>query len=367
MNLPESEKPIVDEKGVSLAAPSFLLQVDAIIYDLQSRAGISVYTEETVSALSAFGDIAIEYSVSPEARAKISNTVPPELIREQRRRSFERLRSFRLSDTGPTPVVFHSSYYRLPSDSVPTVVTLHDLIHEQQIPGWRSKILAFQKYQALRRADAIIAISQSTKSDLVKYYPEFGSKRIEVIYNGVSDDFIPPEEERRARRLVFVGSRKHYKNFGFAVKVMERLPGLEFHIVGGGALSKQEHALLERCLKGRYLLRGAICQEELIRLYQTSLGLFYPSRYEGFGLPALEAMKSGCIPIAFNTSSLPEVLGEAGILLDSEDVDEAAKRIASEIFSVGYPELQSRGFSQADRFSWAKTARSMYALYKSLI
>jgi mannosyltransferase len=348
------------------ARPSYSLQVDAIIYDLQSRSGITVYTEETVRALAAFGDIAIDYVVTPAARSRVTGIIAPELIREQAPRKLERIRRFRLSDAALRPTVFHSSYYRLPNDRVPTVVTVHDLIHELHITGLRSKVLALQKYQAMKHADAIIAISESTRSDIVNHYPEFAGKRIEVIYNGVSDAFTPPRTEARARSFVFVGSRKHYKNFDFAIAVMARLPGYALQVIGGGPLSEHEQTLLDRSLKGRYQFRGQVSQQELIELYQTSLALLYPSRYEGFGLPALEAMKCGCIPIARNTSSLPEVLGEAGILLENEDADDAAKRISNKIKGSTLAELQAFGFAQAERFSWASTARSMHALYKSL-
>jgi mannosyltransferase len=351
--------------GTAPASTSYSLQIDAIIYDLQSRSGITVYTEETVRALAAFGEIEIEYVVSPEARAKVTEIVPPELIHEHAPRRMERIRRFRLSGTAQT--VFHSSYYRLPNDQVPTVVTVHDLIHELYINGMRSKVLAFQKYQAMKRADAIIAISQSTRSDILRHYPEFASKRIEVIYNGISEDFVAPTIEARAPRFIFVGSRKHYKNFAFAVAVMARLPLYEFYVVGGGPLSEQELALLETSLKGRYRFCGQVSQEALTELYRTSLALLYPSRYEGFGLPALEAMKSGCIPITLNTSSLPEVLGEAGIFLDDEDADAAASHIAGRIIGEAQTELQAAGIAQADQFSWKKTARSMRALYRSLI
>lgn len=353
--------------GTASPRSSYSLQVDAIIYDLQRRAGITVYTEETVRALAAIADIAIEYVVTPGARSRVTEIIPQELIREQVPRRLERIRPFRLSSAAPRPTVFHSSYYRLPNDPVPTVVTVHDLIHELHFSGLRSKFLAFQKYQAMKRADAIIAISESTRSDIVSLYPEFASKRIEVIYNGVSDDFTRPRTEARAPCFVFVGSRKHYKNFAFAVAVMARLPGYEFHVVGGGPLSEQEHVLLERSLKGRHRFHGQVSQEALIEIYQTSLALLYPSRYEGFGLPALEAMKSGCIPITRNTSSLPEVLGEAGILLENEDADDAARRIAGRIVGTAQAELQAIGFAQAERFSWDKTAHSMHTLYESLV
>ena len=353
--------------GTASARPSYSLQVDAIIYDLQNLSGITVYTEETVRALAAFEDVAIEYVVSPEARARVTRSVPPQLIREQTPRRMERVRRFRLSGSAPARTVFHSSYYRLPNSRVPTVITVHDLIHELFITGMRSKALTFQKYRAMEQADAIIAISQSTRSDIVSHYPEFASKRIEVIYNGISEDFAPPETEARAPRFVFVGSRKHYKNFAFAITVMARLPGFEFHVVGGGPLSRKEQALLERSLKGRYQFRRQVSQEELTELYQTSLALLYPSRYEGFGLPALEAMKCGCIPITRNTSSLPEVLGKAGILLENEDADDAARRIASRITGSAHAEIQAIGFAQAERFSWEKTALSMHSLYKSLV
>ncbi len=340
--------------------------VDAIIYGLQPRAGITVYTEEVTRALHGLGGLRVQYFVRPSDRAKVSDIVVPELLRDAPERRFERIRAFPVESLEDTQAVFHSSYYRVPTGRIPVVITVHDMIHEMMISGLRSKILGRQKYRAMKRADAIIAISQSTRDDLIRIYPEFRSKRIEVIHNGVSQHFHPPEAEMREPRILFVGSRKGYKNFGFAAAVMERLPGFRFAIVGGGPLAPDEHKLLEAKLGGRYDFHGAIELDELSRLYQTSMALLYPSLYEGFGLPPLEAMRSGCIAIVQDSSSLPEVVGSAGLVLRNPSADAAASNIAAQLAGGAAENLRQAGYAQAANFSWTACARATRDLYASL-
>ena len=147
---------------------------------------------------------------------------------------------------------------------------------------------------------------------MLKFYPQIDEKHVHVVYNGVSDMFFPLDKKESTdsfikESLLFVGSRDFYKNFEKGVKA---LAGTNFNliIIGGGKLSELELLLLNNSLgENRYRKYDYISTEDLNVLYNNARGLLYPSIYEGFGIPVLEAQKAGLPVIAFNGSSIPEV------------------------------------------------------------
>lgn len=340
--------------------------IDGIIYSLQHRAGITVYTEEVVAAMHALQIVKVHYFVKKADRSKVSRIIDQKLISDAPDRIFERVRAFPTEKLVGAGAIFHSSYYRVPTNQIPSVTTVHDMTHELMFSGLRSAILRRQKFMAIQRADVIIAISRSTRNDIVRVYPEFKKKRIEVIHNGVSECFHRPRSEDRKSQILFVGSRKGYKDFPFAVELMTQLTDFRFAIVGGGALSAAETSLLYNRLGDRFDYLGALTTEALSKLYQTSTALLYPSRYEGFGLPPLEAMRSGCIAIVRDTSSLPEVVGTCGLTISDQSVFETGKTIAHRLSTSEIQELRLAGYEHSAAFSWDACARAMIEVYRSI-
>lgn len=224
----------------------------------------------------------------------------------------------------------------------------------------------WQKKNAIKNADVIICISENTKSDLLRFYPEVAKKEIHVIYNGVSDDYYQIaqiEKDFTYLNFLFVGSRVFYKNFKFCIDWLNTLDSSVLHIVGG-ALSKWEQKYLDVKLPGRYVYHGMINNHKLNELYNKSTCLLYPSLYEGFGIPVLEAMRAGCPVIALNCSSLPEVCGSAGVLVDNLSFNDFNTALNTVL--TNREELIRRGVLQASSFSWDRCYNQVKIIYKRL-
>lgn len=333
-----------------------------IIYDgittfLQSHSGISVYFKELISRLPRNNFSLYFYLRSKQANFCSSIDMKP--------RYFQRYRDFLINkEVINTHSIFHSSYYRIPALKMPTVTTVHDFICERFRKGPAKWVHSWQKYRAIRNSDLVICISKNTANDLLKYCP-ISENKIRVIYNGVSDDYYPLNDNAaHTNKVIFVGTRSGYKNFDLAVLAVSKLPNLTLSIVGGRRLSKKELALLNHYLPDRYCWLGALSNTELNKAYNTAYALLYPSGYEGFGIPVLEAMRAGCPVVAVNTSSIPEVAGSAGILVEKAEVNQLADALHS--VDNNRAEIKQAGIQQASRFSWDKCYQKTVDLYKEL-
>lgn len=262
-------------------------------------------------------------------------------------------------------------HYDVPLVGLPaaSVVTVHDLIHfrlPEVFPGWKPKAASLLLRRAVSQAQRVIAVSESTRVDLVERYPDAGSK-VTVIPNGVDPSFRATPEGRAAssdhRFLLCVGNRKPHKNQVAAVEVLAQLkpsfPDLRLVIAGAPFEGSEEIidlAAARGVLHAVDLIDHAE-EAELLRLYQMCEVLLIPSLYEGFGLPALEAMACGTPVIASNRSSLPEVVGDAGFLVDPHDYHSMTERTRDLLTNPGLrSELSRRGVERSRDFSWDRTA-----------
>lgn len=264
--------------------------------------------------------------------------------------------------------IFHSTFYRIPDKKFkgPVVTTIHDFTHERFWTGVRRQLNRVSINRAISRADAIICVSEATKNDLLQYRADIPESRISVIHNGVSDSYKRISNLAKRKQVLFVGSRAAYKNFELAVKTVSRMSDHSLVIVGGAPLSTAEKRLLNNALPGRYLYKGTISNASLNQEYNNSQFLIYPSTYEGFGIPVIEAMQAGCPVIAVNTSTLPEICGTAGCLVDhatEQNFLDAASALLDEKFRHKVVEA---GIQQAKKFSWDKTFVKTMKVYKSL-
>jgi mannosyltransferase len=269
--------------------------------------------------------------------------------------------------------IFHSSYYRTLSNKlkntneVKIVVTVHDFTYERYSKGLKKLVHTWHKKKALKSADIIICISENTKKDLLYYYPCFSKKDIRVIYNGVSDNYklIPRISENNKKRpyILFVGSRANYKNFDFVVKALKNNPFYDLFIVGN-SLNNHEKKLLLKNLNKRWEVYTDINNDELNILYNNAFCLLYPSSYEGFGIPIVEAMKAGCPFIALKASSITEVAGKAGYLMDDLNYEQFNKGI--EYVECNKEEIIKLGFIQSEKFSWDKCFKEIFNIYTEL-
>lgn len=287
----------------------------------------------------------------------------------------------------PNARLFHSTEHLLmPLHGIPTVLTVHDLIyklfpaHHKKLNYWYLN-LAMPLY--CRRASAIIAISQATKRDIVAHYGVDPAK-IHVVYEAPSSLFQPIPPTRVAhikqtyqlpeRFLVHLSTIEPRKNLSRLLDALQNLrqtlPNLSLILVGGkGWLYDEFFAKIEReGLQTAVHTLGYVPDDDLPAILAAADLAVQPSLYEGFGLPILEHMACGQVVAASNTSSHPEVGGEAAAYFDPENVAEMTAVIHRLLTNKDeYHHRQQLGFAQAARFSWAHTAQETIAIYDQLL
>lgn len=265
-----------------------------------------------------------------------------------------------------------------------SIITIHDLgflLYPQTLTKGSARYYG-QIDQAVRHTDHIIAVSESTRRDVVRLLgvPEH---MITVIYEAPRRFFHRiPDVDLRARLqkrfklerdfVLFVGTIEPRKNIPGLLSAFQQLidhyhPDVDLVLAGApGWLTDEVYALVGRLgLTGRVRFLGRVSDEELVWLYNIAQVLVLPSFYEGFGLPPLEAMACGTPVIAANVSSLPEVVGDAGILVDPTATDELTVAIWRALNDQALrEELVAKGYRRAACFSWERAARETLELYR---
>lgn len=345
------------------------LYFDNIIYSWQRTGGISVVWTELLKRVvkSTLDYSFIEFDGRYNNALRKGIELPKERI-EYRESAFTLFdRYFPIYVKNNSKFIFHSSYYRTcKSKSAVNIITVHDFTYERYRSGIRRIIHTLSKGYAIKKSDHIICISQSTKRDLLHFFPNTDEKKIHVVYNGVSDKFKILGGNERYREtdtpfLLFVGSRKGYKNFNIAVECAKeariRL------VITGSKLDKEETIYVRSHIGDNYEELGFIDEEALNRLYNKAFALIYPSSYEGFGLPVIEAQRAGCPVLALNSSSIPEIIGYCDFLVEKEDVKAFAQKI--DMFrNVDFRRnIIDRGLKNSERFSWDRMFEEYMKIY----
>jgi glycosyltransferase involved in cell wall biosynthesis len=270
-----------------------------------------------------------------------------------------------------SPALAHFNYVVPPAYRGPAVVTVHDLSFERRpsMMSARDRLL-FRTLvpRSARRADRVLTVSERTKRDLVEHY-RIAEGKIVVTPNGVDPIFRPgggaPE---RSPYALFVGGIQPRKDPLSAIEALGLLNGdLGLVLVGAEKRGGDEvrSAIRRLGLEQRVELTGHLEREELAALYRGAACLVFPSRYEGFGLPVVEAMASGTPVVATATGAVPEVAGDAAVLVEPGDPAALAAGIEQAI--AERDRLVAAGLERASRFSWAETARLTLAVYRELL
>lgn len=277
------------------------------------------------------------------------------------------------------PDIIHETYYfslKRSKGKIPVVLTVYDMIHEIFADSfWALDRTSNWKKKAVERADHIIAISHNTKKDLVNLFgvPE---EKVSVVHLGV--DLCGanggPEQSLALDRpyVLHVGGRAKYKNFISLLEAVSLSKEImnNFYIVafGGGRLSKKEEETISRLgYEDGQVRQVSGGDEEISLYYKNATALVYPSKYEGFGLPPLEAMACGCPVISSNSSSLPEVVGDVGVYFDPDDIEGIKSAIESVVFSPEKMKIMSKlGRERAKLFTWHKCANETLDVYRKV-
>nr|WP_235985244.1 glycosyltransferase family 1 protein [Spirosoma utsteinense] len=277
--------------------------------------------------------------------------------------------------------VFHATYY----DSYfiphlrgrPFTVTFLDMIHEKFSNQFAtlsdSNFVTKQKQLIADRADRIIAISESTKRDVVELL-SIDPAKIDVIYLGNSLEPVAGDENDQQSHypyLLFVGRRERYKNFEGMLHAIH--PVLKKHKIklvcaGGGPFSNNEKELIHK-LNVDDLVVYRIIENDIAlqKIYRQAIAFIFPTMYEGFGIPVLEAFASDCPCIVSNLSSLPEVAGDAALYIDPAQPDSMPEAIEQLLHDNGLRQkLIKAGQQQLSHFSWQRTVDETLSLYKRL-
>jgi glycosyltransferase involved in cell wall biosynthesis len=329
--------------------------------------------------LTAEADLGIAESLGPNFRTVLESS-PNYSVREQIHIPWVLHRE--------QPDVFHAPHYVLPpAVRCRSVVTIHDCIHlmfPQYLPNRAAYAYARgSMWNAARKADRILTVSEASKRDILHFF-NVRPEKIDVVYNAIDERFwnLPSDEEiarvreryQLAHRFVlYVGNIKPHKNL---VRLIEAFDGLrrlggfddvKLLIIGDeiSKLPALRRAVHSHKLHKEVRFLGYLNDETLAILYRLASVFVFPSLYEGFGLPPLEAMASGTPVVTSNVSSLPEVAGDAAILVDPvsvESIVDGMRRVLSD--PVLAQELRKRGLVRARAFSWERSVAHTHDIYR---
>ncbi|MGY8526622.1 glycosyltransferase family 4 protein [Paracidovorax citrulli] len=375
---------------------------------LTPRTGIGQYVQHLVRGMSARGHgIRLFYGThwgsaeetrdmaqgGEAAPAPVRNTVAGKLRRLARDYApglarvaplLEQMR-FNTGVRGRQPQVYHEPNFIAPRSAGPVVITAHDISwvrHPDYHPAARLTLMRTHFPAALERADRVIVVSDFVRRELLECFP-VRSDKIDVVYNGVSADFKPKSAAQTApvlarhgleygKYLVAVGTLEPRKNLSTVLAAHAKLPAAmqrEYPLVligVNGWLNDELHADLRQPVQqGTARLLGYVPDEDLPALVAGACTLLYPSVYEGFGLPPLEAMACGVPVVASTADAVQEVVGDAGLLNAALDVDAFADSMRRVIEDPALrAQLAEKGLARAARFSWDRCVDETLAVYR---
>lgn len=269
---------------------------------------------------------------------------------------------------------YYNPYFLGPIGEKPFVLTVYDMIHEI-FPQYFTRDLHTVKNKKLlmEKATKIIAISQSTKQDIVKIYPHIDAGKIEVVYLSHSirlNDHAKLDLPKNY--ILFVGNRSIYKNFTFFLKAVAPLlnanPSLYVVAAGGNKFNAEEQALIKELGVSQQILQQNFEDHQLSSYYANAKCFVFASEYEGFGIPVIESMACGCPVVLANHSSFPEVAGDAGVYFELHNAEDLKNKVLGLVDNESLRSQYSlKGLEQVKKFSWQKTAHDCLKVYQKAV
>lgn len=377
---------------------SLKVTVDGVIYQMHSYGGISRFFSEILPRLCEIDEsLSITLLTSGRCRQALPvhghiyhRSIPPidRLLRPSRLWTSIAPRAKELVhrpwvESGQGRI-WHSTYYTMPfSWNGPLVVTVPDMIYERFPHYFKdSKEFLKRKRRCIEQADKVIAISESTKGDILKYF-EISEDKVSVTRLAASNLFkeVSQSHKNRLRQkfglnkpfIFYVGDRGKYKNFLMLLKtysLWKKRRDFDLICVGGASSwSNGEIEVINRAnLNNSVKLFAGVKDEQLRAFYSCAYAFVYTSLYEGFGIPPLEAMACGTPVIVSDTSSIPEVVGDAGLYFEPSSKEKLLHVLDKITDSTMLREkLIRKGLDRSKKFSWEETALGTYKIYKELL
>lgn len=336
------------------------MKVGFDISQIAHQGGVATYSQNLAEYLSKISDLEMEYfysSLRKPYRGNLPNVrsfrLPPTLLEFL----FNRARIVPIENFIGEIDIFHSSDWLQPKTKALKITTYHDVV-PLKYPQWsHPKIVQVHKRRleiVEKEIDIVIAVSESTKRDLMEV-SKIPENKITVIYEAAGEQFKPQAE-------------KDVQEFKKRMNLPEK-----FVLSIGGIGERRNLDRVKKIAKNYNLIITRediplIPDEEMPLLYASAAVLLYPSFYEGFGLPILEAMACGTPVITSNVSSMPEVAGESALLVDPFDENDMQNKIDNLMGSkILKDELRAKGLKRAKLFSWEKTAEHTMEVYKKVV
>ncbi len=361
---------------------------DHQIFSFQQYGGVSRYFFELATRLPSHGVSEVRI-VAP---LHINKYLTDESARELTRGRYVRVLPYAVAGTPVVPLldqlaapwawrktnpdIVHETYY------TPTafgrgrrrITTVHDMIHEVfagEFPDAADVTAA--KRAAVDRADHVICVSENTRRDLVRIF-DIDPERTSVVHLGHSitagSDRAADATGRAKPSLLYVGNRKGYKNFKLLLRAYANSPVLQdFELIAFGGhppLPDEQQEICRLRIADRVRFESG-SDQALAAHYRAAAAFVCPSKYEGFGLPPLEAMSHGCPVVCSNGGSIPEVVGDAGVYFDPNSAEELRTALERVVTTQGLQDdLRARGHSRLAAFSWDKCAAETAQIYRQI-
>ena len=275
------------------------------------------------------------------------------------RKNIEQLKNFNIYFSPFSP----PSEEILQSKHLKRFMMLHDvipLIESEKIPT-NKRLWCYRLYNTINANDFYVTNSENTRNDILKYFPFIKDENIKNVYLGADESFYPHKKTSQYKYVFSLCTLGKRKNLIFAIKnffeFINRYKVDDLYLVLGGGVWKKFEKELKNAIgdfdQSKIIFKGYLPDKELPQLYSNAMMFIYPSLYEGFGLPVLEAMQCGCPVITSNVSSLPEVVGNAGIKINPTNDEEMINAYKKFYYDNFYLELcRERGLIRAKNFSW---------------
>ena len=274
------------------------------------------------------------------------------------------------------PQIYHTTYYgyNINRSRIPMVVTVYDLIHEIYSKTYYKKLLSTNfKKKILEKSQHIICISKNTQKDLIKYY-NVNIEKTSVVYLGKYEDNTLLNNQNIFKPFfLYVGNRHRYKNFKILLKAYSQskilMENVDLICFGGGNFTEEEkNSMFNYQIPFNNIIHLEGEDKILVELYQKAVALIYPSLYEGFGIPLVDAMHQGCPLIVSRKSCFPEICQNSALYFDPLSINDLINMMNTILFNKKIRNnLIVLGKERANYFSWHKCAKETLNIYKNIV